>query len=109
MAERDKVIKSGQITLPRMLFLAAAGGLIVSTVALGGIWLTIGYWTLSLGLALLLTLIAFDYGINPDKVTPQSAQATPGGETVAVAEGERAATVEARPRRRTTRPTKRRR
>ena len=35
MAERDKVIKSGQLTLPRILFLVVVGGLIFSTVYAG--------------------------------------------------------------------------
>src|SRR6266853_138525 len=76
MAERDKVIKSGQLTLPRLLFLIVVGGVIVLTVALGGIWLSIGYWLLTLSICGLLLLIAMDYGIQMDRVdlNPQSLQ-----------------------------------
>ena len=68
MAERDKVIKSGQLTLPRILFLALIGGAIVFTVYAGGIFLTLGYWLITLALCVLLFLIAIDYGVKMEKV-----------------------------------------
>lgn len=54
MAERDKVIKSGQLTLPRILFLAVVGGVIVFTVYAGGVYLSIGYWLLTVAICGLL-------------------------------------------------------
>ena len=56
---KDKIIKSGQFTFRRILFLAVIGGIIVGTVAMGGLWLNIGYWLITLGLVVLLLLIAF--------------------------------------------------
>jgi len=111
MAERDKVIKSGQLTIPRILFLALVGGIIVFTVYAGGIYLSIGYWFLTLAICGLLFLIAIDYGVNMDRVdlTGQSMQA-------ATAEAGAAATPSANPtmgdvraKKRTSRPAKRRR
>ncbi|MCI0488558.1 MAG: hypothetical protein L0229_18370 [Blastocatellia bacterium] len=109
MAE-DKLIKSGQITLPRILFLGMVGGIIVATVALGGVWLTVGYWLLTLGISGLLLLIAIDYGVHMEKVDPQA----PLGQEVASSESgsetdAQAASRESRPRRRASRATKRRR
>ena len=111
MAERDKVIKSGQLTLPRLLFLAVVGGVIVFTVYAGGIFLSIGYWLVTLAICGLLYLIAIDYGIKMDKIDaagqPAAAAATPDAGTV-TAPIVRAA-GEARPKKRTARPAKRRR
>jgi hypothetical protein len=113
MAERDKVIKSGQLTLPRILFLAVIGGIIVFTVYAGGVYLSIGYWGLTIAICALLFLIAIDYGVKMDKVnlTVEPAQAA-----VAAAESTNTATPslkttlgEARPKKRTSRPAKRRR
>ena len=109
MAERDKVIKSGQITLPRILFLAAVGGIIVATVALGGVWLRIGYWVLTFGFCVLLYLVSSDYGVKLEKVEPTPAQPAPGLDAATATEGTRAAAAEVRPRRRSNRPAKRRR
>ncbi|MGA9768944.1 MAG: hypothetical protein WBV94_07885 [Blastocatellia bacterium] len=77
MAEKDKVIKSGQVTLPRILFLALIGGLIFAMVAVGGKALIIGYWVLTLAICVLLYLIATDYGVSMEAVnlTGQPAQA----------------------------------
>jgi type VI protein secretion system component VasK len=110
MAERDRVIKSGQLTLPRLLFLAVIGGLIVATVALGGVWLTVGYWLLTIAICVLLYLVATDYGIKMDKVdlTGQSAQSATV-EAAPIAETVRTVSSEARVKRRTARPVKRRR
>ena len=117
MAERDKVIKSGQLTLPRLFFLAVVGGVIVFTVYAGGVYLNIGYWLLTLSICGLLLLIAFDYGVKMDKVTFTGAAT----ETQAVSEATvtaaptirttmgGAATTGPRTKRRTSRPAKRRR
>ena len=111
MAERDKVIKSGQLTLPRLLFLAVVGGVIVFTVYAGGIFLSIGYWLVTLAICGLLYLIAIDYGIKMDKIDaagqPAQAAATPdaGAVTAPIVR----AAGEARPKKRTARPAKRRR
>jgi|SRR5258705_4637501 len=113
MAERDKVIKSGQLTLPRILFLVVIGGIIVFTVYAGGVYLSIGYWFLTIAICGLLFLIAIDYGVKMDKV---SLTAEPAQAAVASAESTSAATPslkttlgEARPKKRTSRPAKRRR
>lgn len=111
MAERDKVIKSGQLTLPRILFLVVIGGLIVAMVALGGKALIIGYWIMTLAICALLYLIATDYGIKMDTVnlTGQPAQAA-AIESATATEGPRPASVtDSRVKRRSSRPVKRRR
>jgi hypothetical protein len=111
MADKDKVIKSGQLTLPRILFLIVIGIVIAGMVALGGKFLIIGYWVLTLAICGLLYLIAIDYGVHMERVdlTGQPAQnaaieAAPAGETARVA-----APTEPRVKRRTSRPVKRRR
>ena len=111
MAERDKVIKSGQLTVPRILFLAAVGGVIVFTVYAGGIYLSIGYWSLTLAICGLLFLIAIDYGVMMDKVdlSTQPVQVA-AAEAPSTAPGLKTSAAEARPKRRTSsRPAKRRR
>ncbi|MFY9607275.1 MAG: hypothetical protein WAU45_01510 [Blastocatellia bacterium] len=113
MAERDKVIKSGQLTLPRVVSLAAIGGLIVAMVALGGIALTIGYWVITLAICILLCLIAIDYGVKMDKVdaTGQPVQVAAAGVNAPAAgiEAERTVPSEVRVKRKVNRSAKRRR
>ena len=111
MAERDKVIKSGQLTLPRLLFLAVVGGIIVFTVYSGGVFLSIGYWFLTLAICGLLYLIAIDYGIKMDKINPagQPAQAAATPDVSTVTTPIARTVSEARPKKRTARPAKRRR
>ena len=111
MAERDKVIKSGQLTLPRLLFLVVVGGVIVFTVYAGGIYLSIGYWLLTLAICGLLFLIAIDYGVNMDKVdlTGQSVPAGGPADVSTIAAPVSRVTAEARPKKRSARPAKRRR
>ena len=109
MAE-EKVIKTGVLTLPRLLFLAAVGLLISLTVWRGGIWLTIGYWLMTVGLCGLLVLIVIDYGVKKEamQVGAGSDQAgTP--DTQATAPTVVSSASAARVRRRASRPTKRRR
>ncbi|MGH9759383.1 MAG: hypothetical protein ACREDR_26800 [Blastocatellia bacterium] len=62
----DKIIKSGQITAPRILFLALCGAVLVVIVAEG--YLKIGYMLLTAVLCVLLGLIAADYGVAMDHV-----------------------------------------
>ncbi len=113
MAERDKVIKSGQLTLPRILFLAVVGGIIVFTVYAGGVYLSIGYWFLTIAICGLLFLIAIDYGVKMDKVNltaePAQAAAASAESTSAAAPSLKSTLGEARPKKRTSRPAKRRR
>jgi hypothetical protein len=111
MAERDRVIKSGQLTLPRLLFLVVVGGVIVFTVYAGGVFLSIGYWLLTLSICGLLYLIAIDYGVKMDKidVSGQPALAAAIPDTAAVTTPIAKAAGEARPKKRTARPAKRRR
>jgi hypothetical protein len=110
MAERDKVIKSGQLTLPRILSLVLIGGLIVAMVALGGKALIVGYWIMTLAICLLLYLIATDYGVKMDAVNLTGQPAQPSAiESAPAAEGPRAAVADPRVKRRPSRPAKRRR
>jgi hypothetical protein len=110
MAE-EKVIKSGVLTLPRLLFLAVVGLIIALTVWRGGIWLTIGYWLMSLGLSGLLFLIVIDYGTNKEKMRLGGAPEQVGIADAASTASEVASSSAAAPRvrRRASRPTKRRR
>jgi len=111
MAERDKVIKSGQLTIPRILFLALIGGLIVAMVSLGGKALIIGYWTLTLAICGLLYLISIDYRVKMDKVdlTGHTAQAGAVAESIGEGATSKPITSQPRPKKKTSRPVKRRR
>ena len=113
MAERDKVIKSGQLTLPRILFLAVVGGIIVFTVYAGGVFLSLGYWFLTIAICGLLFLIAIDYGVKMDKVNLTAETAEAGAVRIepiaATTPGLKPSLGEARPKKRTGRPAKRRR
>ena len=111
MAERDKVIKSGQLTVPRLLFLVVVGGVIVFTVYAGGVFLSIGYWLLTLAICGLLFLIAIDYGIKMDKIdlTGQSPQTAVGPDVASVSAPTVKAVADARPKKRSARAAKRRR
>ena len=113
MAERDKVIKSGQLTLPRILFLAVVGGVIVFTVYAGGVYLTLGYWLITLAICGLLFLIAIDYGVKMERIelTGGSVQAaaSPIEQEAADSPALKTTLGEARPKKRTSRPAKRRR
>jgi hypothetical protein len=111
MAERDKVIKSGQLTLPRILFLAVIGGIIVFTVYAGGIYLTLGYWLITLALCVLLFLIAIDYGVNMEKVNlaGNPVQAAAMEADVAPVSSLKTSLGDPRPKKRTARAAKRRR
>ena len=113
MAERDKVIKSGQLTLPRILFLAVVGGIIVFTVYAGGIFLTLGYWLITLAICVLLFLIAIDYGVKMEKInltTSGPVQAAASAmEPSAAAPALKPTLGEVKPKKRTNRPAKRRR
>ena len=108
---QDKIIKSGQFTIWRLLFLAAAGGLIVAFVYFGGVFLSIGYWIITLAICGLLFLIAIDYKVNLGPVDLQS-QAVAGTASKAVAsipESSEKASAEAKVKRKTSRAPKRRR
>lgn len=106
----DKVIKTGQLTLPRLLFLVVSGGVIALFVAQGGVWLSVGYLAVTLVLCVLLFLVAIDYGVKMDKVVTES-QTAPSSDVAvaAAAETARVSVSESRPKRRASRPTKRRR
>ena|SRR5262245_56389140 len=112
MAERDSVIKRGQITIPRLIFLAVVGGFVVFTVSQGGKFLAIGYWLLTLAICGILLLIAVDYGITMEKVeihhgqSPMPSVPTPNAVPAAT---QTPAGVESRVRRKSGRPAKRRR
>jgi hypothetical protein len=113
MAEKDKVIKSGQLTLPRLLFLAVVGAVVVFTVYQGGVFLTIGYWLMTLSICVLLYLIAIDYGVKMEKIELHHMQqaATIAAPAVPPKESPRPAASAGEPRakRRGARPAKRRR
>jgi hypothetical protein len=106
---QDRSMKSGQITLPRVLFLGVVGAVIVGTVALGGIYLTIGYWLITIGFCVLLYFVMVDYGIK-DQVVDPGAQQAASIETGATTASVGTTAVEARARKRAgSRPAKRRR
>ena len=111
MAEKDKVIKSGQLTLSRLIFLAVIGVAVAGMVALGGKFLIIGYWVLTLAICGLLYLIAIDYGVHMEKVDLSAHPSPTALEPTPAAEATRITTpAEPRAKRRTTsRPVKRRR
>src|ERR1051325_10871314 len=109
MAEKDKVIKSGQLTLPRLLFLLVACGVIVATVALGGVWLSVGYWLLTLALIGLLYLVVTDYGIKLDNIDLVNQPSQAALESAPATNAVSAAPSEARVKRKPARPVKRRR
>ena len=108
MAE-EKVIKSGVITLPRLLFLAVVGLIIFLTVWSG--LLAVGYWVMTLGLCGLLALIVMDYGIKKEVLNLEagSDQAAVSDTQANTAEVVSSSASAPRVRRRSSRPTKRRR
>ncbi|SRR5260370_40084283 len=107
MAE-DKLIKSGQFTLKRLLFLVASGLLLVIVVWSGH--LNIGYLLLTAVLCVLLLLIAMDYGVNMEKVQFGSAAPQPNPNIIPTVDPDKqAALLQARARKRTGKPAKRRR
>ena len=108
MAE-DKLIKSGQLTVPRLIFLAVSGGLIIFFVARGGIWLSVGYFALTLALCVLLFLIAIDYGVKMDKVSFGAQPSEGPAIQPAASEVFKPTVTEPRPKRKPSRAPKRRR
>jgi hypothetical protein len=114
MAERDKIIKGGQFTWPRMVFLAAVGIFVFLMVsAEGGKYLSIGYWVLTLAICALLFMVAIDYGVQMEKVELTGREfhaAVPAPSAVEPADRPRPAQVTvAKPKRKGSRPAKRRR
>jgi hypothetical protein len=113
MAERDKVIKSGQFTIPRLAFLLLIGVILWAIVFFGGVFLSLGYWGLTIAICGLLFLIAIDYGVKMDKVSltvePAQAAAASAESTSAATPSLKTTLSEARPKKRTSRPAKRRR
>ena len=108
MAE-EKVIKSGVLTIPRLLFLAVVGLIIFLTVWSG--LLAIGYWIMTLALVGLLALIVIDYGVKKEAMkvgagSDQTGTVATQADSPAVAE---ASANAPRVRRRSSRPAKRRR
>ena len=69
--DENRLIKRGQLTLPRVLSLAAIAGVVVAAVSLGGVWLIIGYWVITLAFCIFLALIAFDYGVEMEEAYPE--------------------------------------
>ncbi len=105
---KEQIIKSGQITLPRIITLVLAGGLAYLIVTQGDVGLNIGYWGLTFLLAGLLFLVAIDYGVVIDKAEAKQAQ----GEVQPAADQAVAQSVISdapRVKRRATRTAKRRR
>src|ERR1051325_8572709 len=107
MAE-DKLIKSGQITWKRILFLAVSGLLIVGFVWLGGRALSIGYLLLTAAIFVLVYLLAIDYGIHLDKFEKHHHAHSSPDEPLLAATAPPTPNPQT-PRRRVNKPTKRRR
>jgi hypothetical protein len=104
---KEQIIKGGQITLPRIMFLALFGALVVASVAGGDIWLKIGYWGLTIVIGGVLYLVAIDYGVQMEKVGAQ--EPTTNATSAAEPEGVQAAVTASRVKRKANRPAKRRR
>ena len=115
MPEKDKIIKSGQFTVPRLFFLALSGVVVFVIVATGR--LNIGYILLTLVLCVLLYLIATDWGVQMDEVATGNLTARPdldrgpvlAGATPAAPLATRGITQETRAKRKSSRQPKRRR
>ena len=115
MPEKDKLIKSGQFTLPRLFFLLVSGVVVFVIVATGR--LNIGYILLTLVICLLLYLIATDWGVQMEEIETgnlaprQDLNRNPALAGVAPTEpvATRPINQESRTRRRSSRQPKRRR
>ena len=105
----DKIIKSGQFTAKRLLFLVVSGLILVGVVWSGH--LNIGYLLLTAVLCVLLLLVAMDYGVNMEKVQFGSAVPQPNPNIAPTVETEKQAAISraAGARKRTGKPAKRRR
>jgi len=111
----EKVIKSGQLTLSRVFFLAVCGGIVFLLVASGK--LIIGYHLLTLVLCGLLFLIATDWGVNLEPVETARLAGRPDERQAGVSTGSQstepmtaqAAARDARVKRKSSRQSKRRR
>jgi hypothetical protein len=68
MASEEKIIKAGQLTLPRILFLVVCGVILTIIVNYGQ--LKIGYLLVTLSLCILLIMVAMDFGIKLDEYDP---------------------------------------
>jgi|SRR5215471_13243071 len=107
MAE-DKLIKSGQFTLKRFLFLVVAGLILVGVVWSGQ--LNFGYLLLTAVLCVLLLLVGMDYGVNMEKVEFGLAAAVANPNLMPPVEAERQTAVSrGQARKRAGKPVKRRR
>jgi hypothetical protein len=103
----DKLIKSGQFTVKRLLFLIVSGLLLVGVVWSGH--LNIGYLLLTVVLCVLLLLVAMDYGVNMEKVQFGSGAAQPNPNIVPTGDPDKQALLQGRARKRSGKPAKRRR
>jgi hypothetical protein len=104
----DKLIKSGQFTLKRFLFLVGAGLILVGVVWSGQ--LNVGYLLLTAVLCVLLLLVGMDYGVSMEKVEFGSAAPVPNPNLIAPVEAERqTAGSRIQARKRAGKPAKRRR
>jgi hypothetical protein len=104
----DKIIKTGQLTWTRVLFLIACGVVLFIIVATGKA--ALGYILVTAVLCLLLFLVMIDYRVDMGTVdsTPSPAQQpTPIDQPVSTSSA--VGGKEVRPRRRTSRPARRRR
>jgi hypothetical protein len=81
MASEEKIIKAGQLTLPRILFLVACGIILTIIVHYGQ--LKIGYLLVTLSLCILLIMVAMDVGIELDKYDPTKVADRPEQQPVA--------------------------
>ena len=106
MAE-DKIIKTGQLTWPRIFFLLACGAILFVIVATGKVGL--GYILLTAVLCVLLFLIMIDYKVDLGTVDLNASPAQPATINQPLENTDSTAPKEVRPRRRTSRPAKRRR
>lgn len=83
MANEEKIIKAGQLTLPRILFLAACGVILWLIVYYGQ--LKIGYLLVTASLCILLLMVALDVGVKLDEYDPAKVAQRPEQQPVAPA------------------------
>jgi len=104
----ERAMRGRQLTLPRILSLAAIAAVIVAAVSLGGVWLSIGYWVITIGFCIFLMLVAMDYGVEMEEVSLDKAEPEPAA--ISASEHTAAQSItRSRPQSRANRQTKRRR
>jgi hypothetical protein len=108
MAE-DKIIKTGQLTWPRLFFLVVCAGIFFIIITTGE--LAIGYLLVTAALCLILLFVMIDYRVKMPKIEKKETAVQPAPDLLVESQASEVSTAvrEARPRRRSSRPARRRR